>query len=164
MVLFFAIISVSVDAYFAGLAYNLHKKLTFSETLFAGMFTLLMCLIAGAFRALIEAVGNWINAVGGLLLIGIGIGYIKDYFAGNDSCGNKRTLTALGLSIGVDAAIACAAMTEINFIACSILLFMFHTFFIYLSTLTVKPLKVFRGLTVASGVFLIFLGINRLLI
>lgn len=163
MVLFFIIISVSIDAYAAGLAYNLARKMSLGEALYAGSFTFFACVIAMLLRKNISRYESLLDIVGALILIFIGFKYIADYFFGEKKSNAKIGITMLGLSVSADAAIAAATMTDIGIIECSLLMFLCHTMFLYLSVVTVKPLKVFKELKLFAGVFLAFLGINKII-
>lgn len=181
MVFLFTVISVSVDAYAAGLAYNLGKRLTFSETVYAGFYTFVACLLAAALRdAALNGVAA-LSAIGGILLMLLGVnciagqlsesflshayGYAKNPFSANCVCGEKRDsgVTALGISVSVDAAAATVAMRGTGAFECAFMMFVFHTFFLRIGALSAKPLKLFGGVTYFSGAFLILLGIYRII-
>ncbi len=163
MVLFFIVISVSIDAYAAGLAYNLVQKMSLKETLYAGSFTFFACVVAMLFKKSLSGYEYFFDLIGAAVLIFIGLNYLFDYFFCKKTKESKIGITALGLSISVDAAIAAASMNGIGIIQCSLLMFLCHTLFLYLSVLTVKPLKVFAELKAFAGVFLMCLGINKII-
>lgn len=177
MVFLFMVISVSVDAYAAGLAFNLGKNLTFFDTVYASFYTFIACLAAVLTRDSLDGRISALNVISGILLVLIGLGCIRSdgikILSRNSvekRCSpafvkefeKRRYVTALGITVSVDAAAASLATPEVGAFECAFLMFVFHAFFLRLGALTAKPLKALKGVTLFSGIFLISLGIYRI--
>ncbi len=163
MVLFFTALSVSIDAYAAGFAYGMTKKLGFFGTVYAGIITFFACLTAGLFRAFFSRNAALVNFVSGVVLVALGVKYMIGK-AFEKVSGNEKSveydLTALGFFVSADAAFACLAMSE-NALTCAFLTSVFHAAFLYFGAVTAKPSRIFGDLTFLSGAFLFLLGIKR---
>lgn len=159
MVLLFTAISVSVDAYAAGFAYGMSKRTGVFGAFYAGLITFFACLTAGVFRSFLGGHEKILNIAGGLLLAFTGM---KNMLGGREKKDKSKNtdLTALGLFVGTDAAVACLALND-DILPCSLLMGLFHAAFLYLGAISAKPSKVFGDLTFLSGAFLFALGIKR---
>ena len=163
MVLFFTALSVSIDAYAAGFAYGLTRKLGFFGAIYAGTITFFACLAAGLFRVFFSRGAMLVNFVSGMVLIVLGVKYMvgKCFEKERDNgISFRHDLTALGFFVSVDAAFACLAINE-NTLVCAFLTSVFHAAFLYFGAMTAKPSRIFGDLTFLSGVFLFLLGIKR---
>lgn len=160
MVLFFTAISVSIDAYAAGFAYGMTKKIGVLGALYAGVITFLACLIAGVFKAFFIENVLYFNLISGLTLSCIGIKYMLDSRKNVKEEKSVSGLTALGFFVSVDAAIACLAM-EGGVVSVALLMGQFHAVFLYLGAVSARPLPAIGNLTFLSGAFLFLLGIKR---
>lgn len=107
MVLFFTALSVSIDAYAAGFAYGMTKKLGFFGAVYAGIITFFACLTAGLFRAFFSRNAALVNFVSGVVLVALGVKYMLGK-AFEKVHGKEKSveydLTALGFFVSVDAA------------------------------------------------------------
>ena len=82
MVLFFTALSVSIDAYAAGFAYGLTRKLGFFGAIYAGTITFFACLAAGLFRVFFSRGAMLVNFVSGMVLIVLGVKYMVGKYFG----------------------------------------------------------------------------------
>ena len=158
MLFFFTVLAVSVDAFIVSLAYGIHSKLKIGDILYASSFTFVLCAAT--------------LTVSSLLGVGRVLG-LKSLlpaeetaaFRPGKSCG-YRELAALGIGVGTDAALACLSLPDagIGIAASAFFLFAAHFLFICCGMAAadaVRPLA--SGLKVLSGLFLVGLGLFRLL-
>lgn len=175
MVFLFTVISVSLDAYYAGISFNLGEKLTLADCIYASFYTLATCLIASALRDAASGYTAIINKAGGALLIAAGIKYLTEAYYGKKRtakalfkplCGRSRSesVTLMGLSVSADAAAAAVALPAAPPLLCALAMFVFHAGFLLLGGITAKPLRSFEGATVAAGIFLTAAGTCRILL
>lgn len=175
MVFLFTVISVSLDAYYAGISFNLGEKLTLADCIYASFYTLATCLIASALRDAASGYTAIINKAGGALLIAAGIKYLTEAYCGKKRtakalfkplCGRSRSesVTLMGLSVSADAAAAAVALPAAPPLLCALAMFVFHAGFLLLGSITAKPLRSFEGATVAAGIFLAAAGTCRILL
>ena len=170
MILLTTVLAVSVDAYLAGLAYNLNRKLSKKEVLYAGSFTFFSCYIALLLRESLSRFALLVDLVGALIFIFLGA---KNYLG---STMQKRLFSRgmvidrevwmLGLAVSADGAIACLAFSVqlIYMPIYALLMCVGHTLFLALSTLTVRLIKLATSVSIISSVALIGLGIYKLFI
>ena len=167
MVFLLTILAVSVDAYLASIAYCLKRKLTFFETLYAGAFTFFTCILSLLMNQIFLSKISFINTFGAIIFIFLGI---KNYLGSF----NKREVFSentignvclLGIAVSIDASIACLTLDRGNIpiIVCALLMCVSHTAFLGLGVITARFSKIADNLSRLSGLFLIGLGIMRLL-
>ncbi len=159
------VFSASIDAYLAGVAYCLKKRLTFWQILYAGSFTFFVSLAMLFLSAYLKGIAfaNYLSA-----FIFIFIGY-KNYL----SIYEKEDLlksnvqdnsTLLGVGVSIDAGVACLAIPASGF---NIFLYAFemslgHFLFLLFGSITVRAIKMIKGASFVSGVLMILLGIVKL--
>jgi len=165
MVLFLSVVSASFDAYFASLAFCVAKRLKSGEILYAGSFTFVACFIAMTLVDFFAKYSYWIEVVGGVILIFFGTRYVFHAMLGykNKLKVTNSDVTMLGISVSLDAACISATLTDENVLLCSILMCIFHTLFIYFGSVTSKLLRSIERLSLLSGLFLVFMGIRKLI-
>lgn len=176
MVFLFTVISVSVDAYYAGLAFNIGERMTFSDCIYAAFYTFVFCLLASLVRCIAGEYIELLDISGGIILCCIGIQYIfKTYDNRASRCDryymfesgrkNRGKITALGLSVSADAAAATIALPVLSSpVIKAFLMFAAHSFFLILGAVSARPMKGFVGATAVSGVFLLLMGMSRILL
>ena len=170
MFLLFTILAVSVDAYLASLAYGVKNKLTIPEILYASTFTFLLCGIALLVSDSLSGYAQLLRWMGAGIFLLLGI---KNFLpsAGSESQPTVRPgkrgyadLTALGLGIAADAALACLTIRPDSLILCAFLMCAAHFAFICCGMATARDLpRISEKLPYVSGLFLIALGLYRLL-
>ena len=159
-------LAVSVDAYLAGFAYCVKRKLTFFQTLYAGSFTFFICVIALVLGDAYLKESVIFEYLGAFLFLFIGF---KNYFGSFKEEGLMKTSSAenptlLGLAVSVDAGVACLAYSVKGMMIFPYAFVMFagHFLFLLLGSLTAKLLFFVKKVSFLSGVFMIFLGIMKL--
>ena len=163
MVLFFAVISASIDAYLAGVAYNTFRKMSLKQVIYAGSFTFFACVLAMSIAEVFLKYERTVEIVGGLILVFFGLRYLISYFSRSRTIGSSASdVTMLGLAVSADAACVSASFVGQSVLLCSSLMCAFHTLFLYVSSITVKRIKAFDKLSMLSGAFLIILGMIRI--
>jgi hypothetical protein len=165
MIFLLTVFTVSLDAYIASLAYNLKRKLSFIELLYAGSFTLLVSIIALTFNEIIRSHIIYIKEIGACVFILLGLKNYYSYFERDKREDEVGSISMLGLGVSVDAGIACLT-TELVYpiVLCSILMFLGHFCFLVLGAYTARAVKLVKNLSLLSGLILVFLGIIKLLI
>ncbi len=169
MLFFFTVLAVSVDAFIVSLAYGIHNKLKIGDILYASSFTFVLCAATLTVSSLLGA-GRVLRLIGGLVFIVLGL---KSLLPAEETAafrpgksGGYRELAALGIGVGTDAALACLSLPDagIGIAASAFFLFAAHFLFICCGMAAadaVRPLA--SGLKVLSGLFLVGLGLFRLL-
>ena len=155
--------SVSIDAYVAGLAFTLGKAPTLKYVASVFAFTFLLSIIALMIGNVLSKYGIVFKIMGALLFIVLGIKNICAYRKEQEKNRNTSAVT-VGISVGLDAGIACLSFSFafMAAVALSVVMAVFHSAFFMLGQSTAKLLKTAKRGMLASGVFLILLGIYKL--
>lgn len=169
MIRFLTIIAVSVDAYLAGLAYNLGRKLKLAEVLYASSFTFFVCCLAFCLNAAYVENLPFLKEAGAAIYVLIGA---RNYLGESEGgllprAKSQGGLWLLGLAVSADAGLASltielASSAEIPINA--FYMFSAHFFFLLLGTLSVKFMGAIKFAARLSGVFLIGLGLVKLVL
>lgn len=160
-------LAVSVDAFVAGLAYNLKRKMSVSEVVYAGSFTFFMCVIALLLGKAIIRFIPFISIIGAIVFIILGL---KNFCFSEEisllSVKSKNTSVGfLGIAVATDASIACLTLNvEYSLVAIyALVMCAGHTLFLGLSRICVRFNSQGKVLSWASGLLLIFIGLSRIL-
>lgn len=166
MILFFTIVAVSLDAFIASLAYNMKNKLSTFEIVYCSAFTFLLCGVTLTIGSMLSAFGTWFKLFGGVVFICLGV---KNMLPGgtHERLSFRRNyfdLAVLGLGVAADAALACLAMTATGWTVLLYAFYMFaaHFFFICLGVVAAGTFKILDKLSFLSGLFLVALGIWKI--
>ena len=163
MILLFTAFSVSIDAYVTGLALAMGCKTDNKQVFCVILFTFLMSLTALFLGSVLRKYTNIFAISSGILLILLGI---KNIISSAKSA-KVTSLSAplVGISVGADAMIASFtfAVPVLFAFAVALVMSVFHGAFFILGSKTAGLLKGAKKATFASGVFLILLGVFRLL-
>ncbi len=160
-------LAVSVDAFVAGLAYNLKRKMNLMEVIYAGSFTFIACLLALLLGKVLLPLMPFVNLIGALVFICLGIRnfYYRDDEVFNSVKSGDSSVALLGIAVATDAAIACLTInlcfSQMPLYA--LVMCLGHTLFLGLSRLCVRIKSVSYGFSIISGVSLIVIGVLRLL-
>ena len=164
MIFLLTVFTVSLDAYIASLAYNLKKKLTFWELLYAGSFTFLVSLLALSFNGLLRAHILYIKEIGACVFLLLGLKNYYSYFANDKGDESVGSVAMLGLGVSVDAGIACLTTDLVSpLLLSATTMFLGHFCFLLLGAYIARAVKIIKKLSLISGLMLIFLGLFKLL-
>ena len=159
------VFSASIDAYIAGFAYSLKRKLTFWQVLYAGSYTFFVSLAMLILGAYLKGI-TLISFTGALIFIAIGC---KNYFGAfkQEEILKRNTAfgpTLLGIGVSIDAGVACLAVAVdgAKVLLCAMEMFLGHFLFLLLGCMSVRAIRVMKGASIASGVLMILLGIIKL--
>ena len=162
MILLFTIFSVSIDAFSVGIALSLGKKMELSHILSVIIFTFLLSLVALMFARILQEYVSYFSYFGCVLLIFLGVKNIIEFKKGKED--QVLAPCIVGISVGMDAMVASLTLIvsfKFAFIV-ALLMSVFHGAFFILGKFFSSVIKNEKGMTFASGIFLILLGIFRL--
>ncbi len=166
--LFVTALAVSVDAFVAGLAYNLKRRMSIGEVLYAGLITFFMCFAALLLNKIVLKFLPAINLIGAIVFIFLGIRNFREKEEEKSLLNRNTTESSvclLGLAVATDAAIACL-MVEVKYALIVLYAFVMcvgHTLFLGISAFFVRLNGVKKPVTRISGVMLIAIGIFKLI-
>lgn len=168
MLLFFTVIAVSIDAFIASLAYGIKNKLTIVQIVYAASFTFILCYFTLTIGSLLSDYGYFFKIAGGVIFICLGL---KSFIPSPEEPDfykkrNLGDLAVLGLGVAADAALACLTITASGFHIPLYAFYMFaaHFFFICLGMVAAGTFPVLRKLGFLSGIFLIALGLYKIIV
>lgn len=165
MVLVLTALAVGVDAYFAGLAYSIKRRLALPEILLAGSFTFLVCVPALCLGKIVSRF-QFANILAALVFVYLGA---KNYLdAVYNPVRNERSfgsVVALGLAVSADAALACLTLQRgtLSVLAVAGIMCLVHTLMLWLGAVSSALARVLNGITGLSGIMLIAIGLIKLI-
>ena len=163
MIFLLTVFAVSLDAYIAGLAYNLKRKLNFAEVLYAGAFTFFVSALALILNEEIASRVKNIKEIGALVFMFLGLKNYLSYFSGSKSEQENSSLVLLGIGVSIDAGIACLTMElTMPILVSSLVMFLGHFIFLLLGAYTARLVKFVKNFSLASGIALMALGVIKL--
>lgn len=168
MVLFFTVIAVSLDAYLAGLAYNLKRKMTLPETIYVASFTFFVCVIAFTLNfGLIESL-PFVKEAGAGIFVYIGAKNYLGRFAPRGIARRRepKELWLVGLAVSADAGLASLSLpvpAEWAIPVYAFFMFVAHLGFLILGSATVRLIGVMERLSSYSGAIMIAIGVYKML-
>ena len=153
-------LAVGVDAYFAGLAYSLARRLRVRDILIVGVVTLIVCLIAGQIKRFLFH-SETVTVLSAMLFVALGA---RAYYDSLYGVGDKsyHSLCALALAVSADAALASVAYFGASAVVVAIVMAVVHSLFVWLGGVTSRLAPAFKGASKLSGVGLIAIGLLRL--
>ena len=159
------VFSASIDAYLAGVAYCLKKRLSFWQILYAGSFTFfvsLAMLLAGTYLKGI----TFANYLSAFIFIFIGSKNYLSVYEKEDllKVNVQDNPTLLGIGVSIDAGVACLAIPTcgVNIFFYAFEMFLGHFLFLLFGALTVRAIRMIKWASLISGVLMILLGIIKL--
>ena len=160
------VIAVSVDAYFAAVAYGLGEELNALKIAYAASFTFFVCMICGIAGEWLSSVFSLVGTVGGALFVFLGARNSLSSFAGTNLMINRRSggVAALGLAVSADAGVSSLALgggsmaTVASYSLCACLA---HFVFLLLGARCAKFRSAATTASLASGVALMTIGICK---
>lgn len=170
MLFFFTVLAVSVDAFIVSLAYGIHSKLKIGDILYASSFTFVLCAATLTVSSLLGrrpgaaalSAGSFSSCWG-----------LKSLLPAEETAafrpgksGGYRELAALGIGVGTDAALACLSLPDAGIGIAASAFFLFAAHFLFICCGWPRPTRwrpLASGLKVLSGLFLVGLGLFRLL-
>ena len=116
MVFIFTVFAVSLDAYLASFAYNAKDKLNFMQLLYASLYTFLFSIIALVLNELCIKNLPYINELGAILLVILGLKNYVSYFEKTTLVNRIYTSnpTLLGIAVSIDASVACLSFSPVS--------------------------------------------------
>ena len=160
------IIAVSVDAYFAAVAYGLGEELNVSEILYAASFTFFVCVICGIAGEFVSSAFPLLGKAGGAIFVFLGARNYLSYFGKKSLTIERKNggVAALGLAVSVDAGVSCLALGGGNVAFIVIYAagaFLAHFFFLLLGARCVQLRNTAKSASAVSGVALMLIGIYK---
>ena len=160
------IIAVSVDAYFASMAYGLNEKLSALKILYAASFTFFMCVICGVSGEFVATLSPLLGKTGGVIFLFLGARNYLSFFGKEQLIGERKAggITALGVAVSVDAGISSFAANGSGM--AFVLLYAFgafvaHFIFLLLGARCVKLRNAAKNASFVSGLALMIIGIYK---
>ena len=160
------VIAVSVDAYFAAVAYGIGEELNALKIAYAASFTFFACMICGIAGEWLSSVFSIVGKVGGAIFVLLGARNYLSYFVGKSLMINRRSggVAALGLAVSADAGVSSLALgggsmaTVMSYSFCVCLA---HFAFLLLGARCAKFRSAATPASLASGVALMTIGICK---
>lgn len=158
-----SVIAVSVDAYFAAIAYGLGEKLGVIKIAYAASFTFFVCMICGIAGEWLSSVFPIVGKAGGAIFIFLGAHNYLSYFEKKSLTINRKNggAAALGLAVSADAGVSSLAFgggsiaTVAFYSLCACLA---HFAFLLLGARCAELRFKAKTASVASGVALMAIG------
>lgn len=160
------IIAVSVDAYFAALAYGFGEKIGVGKVAYAASFTFFVCVVCCVASERITSAFPVLGKAGGAILFCLGArNYLSRFPDGSLMFERTRGgIAALGLAVSADAGASCLATGETGVffaITYSLGACMAHFAFLYLGFRCAGIRRTAENATVVSGIALMLTGIFK---
>lgn len=112
-------VAVSLDSFFAGFAVGYKSGKNFTLPIAAALLTLMCCIATSLPTMLIKQYiqPDILNQIGACILLTVGL---LNIVADNDNCNIKnksqlRQCIAIGFAVALDASVACASLTVMNY-------------------------------------------------
>ena len=168
MIFLLTSISVSIDAYLAGVALiNSNSRYCKKVTISVVVYTFLMCVIGLLFAQRLTFLGDYFKIVGSIIFLCLGIKNIVKFSKNQNLSTQSKNLEIqfVGFAVGVDAAIACLSIltSGMKIVLYASLTAIFHGVFVYLGMKTAKLLTFIKSAGIIGGIFFIVLAIIKVL-
>lgn len=160
------IIAVSVDAYFASIAYGLNEKLSALKILYAASFTFFMCVICGVSGEFVATLSPLLGKTGGVIFLFLGARNYLSFFGKQSLIVERKNggVAALGVAVSVDAGISSFAAngSGMAFVLLYALgAFVAHFIFLLLGARCAFLRDAAKNASAVSGVALMIIGICK---
>lgn len=164
MIFFLTAISVSLDAYLAGLAIiEKSTKSMLKISLSVTVCTLIMCIFSLIFAHFLSKWGLFFKIAGSVIFLFLGVKNLLTF--------QKKTPTTrvdsslISVAVAFDASVACLSILVSGWevLWCALIMAIFHGMLVFLGMKTIKLMAFVKNLNVVSGIFLIMLAIIRLI-
>lgn len=166
---FLTALAVSIDAYLAGIAFIFeNNKKTTRIVLSTGFYTLILCIIAFTFRIYLSNFAIVFKIIGFLIFLLLGI---KNICEGFEKTKEEKRIEkvikthAIGIGVSTDAGLASLSIeiTKSQIFYASAVMALFHAGLVLLGLYTSKYTKIAKDMQICAGIFLIVMGIMKLL-
>lgn len=166
---FLTALAVSIDAYLAGIAFIFEsKRQSFYIVLCAGAYTFILSILAMCFRVSLIGYEVFFKLTGFLIFVALGIKNIVEFFRNvkeEKSVVKGIKIHAIGLGVSTDAGLASLSIGVAKelIVYASATFALLHALFVFLGLYTSKYAKIAKDAQFVAGIFLIVLGIMKLL-